>query len=88
MEQQNKFLKASVFYLFGNIVGQGVVLLSSAIFTRIMDKEAYGLVNTYSAWVLVLNTFIGLNLFITVRNAYIDYREEYEKFVSSIFPKR
>ena len=84
MEQQNKFLKASVFYLFGNIVGQGVVLLSSAIFTRIMDKEAYGLVNTYSAWVLVLNTFIGLNLFITVRNAYIDYREEYEKFVSSI----
>ena len=84
MEQQNKFLKASVFYLLGNIVGQGVVLLSSAIFTRIMDKEAYGLVNTYSAWVLVLNTFIGLNLFITVRNAYIDYREEYEKFVSSI----
>lgn len=49
MEQQNKFLKASVFYLFGNIVGQGVVLLSSAIFTRIMDKEAYGLVNTYSS---------------------------------------
>ena len=84
MEQQNKFLKASIFYLLGNIVGQGIVLLSSAIFTRIMDKEAYGLVNTYSAWVLVLNTFIGLNLFITVRNAYIDYREEYEKFTSSI----
>lgn len=32
----------------------------------------------------MLNTFIGLNLFITVRNAYIDYREEYHKFVSSV----
>lgn len=84
MKQQDKFLKASIFYLFGNIIGQGVVLLSSAIFTRIMDKEAYGLVNTYAAWVLVLNTFIGLNLFITVRNAYIDHKDDYDNFTSSV----
>ncbi len=80
----NKYLIASVYYIIGNIIGQGVVLLSSGIFTRIMSKEAYGLVNTYSAWVLVLNTFIGLNLFITVRNAYLDYREDYKRYQSSV----
>lgn len=82
--KNGNYLVASVYYLAGNIIGQGIVLLSSTIFTRIMDKEAYGLVSTYSAWVLVLNTFIGLNLFITVRNAYIDYKEDYKKYTSSV----
>ena len=81
---KNKYLTASIYYVIGNIIGQGVVLLSSAIFTRIMDKDSYGLVSTYSAWVLVLNTFIGLNLFITVRNAYLDYRNDYKRYQSSV----
>lgn len=85
-EEQNnkKYLVASLYYVIGNVIGQGCVLLSSIIFTRIMSKDAYGLVNTYAAWVLVLNTFIGLNLFITVRNAYLDYKEDYEAFQSSV----
>ncbi len=83
-KKDNKYLLASLYYIIGNIIGQGVVLLSSGIFTRIMSKEAYGLVSTYSAWVLVLNTFIGLNLFITVRNAYLDYREDYKRYQSSV----
>lgn len=84
MSNNKEYLSASIFYLIGNIIGQGIVLLSSGIFTRIMDQNAYGMVNTYSAWVLVLNTFIGLNLFITVRNAYIDYHDKYEDFKSSV----
>lgn len=79
-----KYLSASVYYIVGNAIGQGVVLLSSAIFTRIMSKEAYGMVSTYSTWVLILNTFICLNLFISTRNGYVDYFEDYEKFKSSI----
>lgn len=83
-QADGNYLTASIYYLIGNVIGQGVVLLSSIIFTRIMSKEAYGLVNTYAAWVLVLNCFIGLNLFITVRNAYIDYKENYHEFTSSV----
>ena len=78
------FLAASVYYILANVIGQGVVLLSSGVFTRMMSKYDYGLVSTYSTWVLVLNAFIGLNLFITVRNAYIDYEEKYDEFVSSV----
>lgn len=83
-QNDGKYLIASIYYLIGNVIGQGIILLSSTIFTRMMTKEAYGLVNTYGAWVLILNTFIGLNLFITVRNAYIDYKENYHRFTSSI----
>lgn len=70
--------------MIANIVGQGIVLLSSAVFTRMMSKSDYGLVSTYSTWVLVLNTFLCLNLFITVRNAYIDFREDYDAYNSSV----
>lgn len=73
-----------MYYVLANIVGQGIVLLSSALFTRMMSKADFGLVSTYSTWVLVLNTFICLNLFITVRTAYIDFREEYDAYVSSV----
>ena len=81
---KSDFAKASVFYIIANILGQGVVLFSSAIFTRMMDKTSYGLVSNYSTWVLVINTFICLNLFITVRNAYIDFKFDYNRFASSV----
>ena len=60
-EEQNnkKYLVASLYYVIGNVIGQGCVLLSSIIFTRIMSKDAYGLVNTYAAWVLVFNTLLS-----------------------------
>ena len=81
---KQEYLKATAYYVVANIIGQGVVLLSSAVFTRMMPKADYGLVSTYSAWVLVLNTFVCLNLFISVRTAYVDFREEYDSYVSSV----
>lgn len=83
-KKKGNYLTASVYYIIGNIIGQGIILLSSGIFTRIMGEAEYGLVSTYGAWVLVVNTFIGLNLFITVRNAYMDYRQDYKRFQSSV----
>jgi len=81
---QQEYARASIYYVIANIVGQGVVLLSSAIFTRMMSKADYGLVSTYSTWVLVLNTFVCLNLFITVRTAYLDFAEDYDNYNSSV----
>ena len=81
---KQEYAKASIYYVIANIIGQGVVLLSSAVFTRMMSKADYGLVSTYSTWVLVLNTFICMNLFISVRTAYVDYKEDYDNYNSSV----
>ena len=81
---KQEYSRAGIYYVVANIIGQGVVLFSSAIFTRMMTKADYGLVSTYSTWVLVLNTFICLNLFISVRTAYIDFKEEYDRYNSSV----
>lgn len=81
---KQEYARASIYYVAANIIGQGVVLLSSAVFTRMMSKEDYGLVSTYSTWVLVINTFICLNLFISVRTAFIDFRDNYDRYNSSV----
>lgn len=81
---KREYARASIYYVEANIIGQGIVLISSAVFTRMMSKADYGLVSTYSTWVLVLNTFICLNLFISVRTAYIDFKEDYDRYNSSV----
>ena len=81
---KQEYAKASIYYVIANIIGQGIVLFSSAIFTRMMSKADFGQVSTYSTWVLVLNTFICLNLFISVRTAYIDFIDDYDNYNSSV----
>lgn len=81
---KQEYARASIYYVIANIIGQGIVLISSAWFTRMMSKSDYGLVSTYSTWVLVLNTFICLNLFITVRTAYVDFKDDYDNYNSSV----
>lgn len=81
---KQEYAKAGIYYVAANIIGQGIVLISSAVFTRMMSKADYGFVSTYSTWVLVLNTFICLNLFISVRTAYIDFKEDYDRYNSSV----
>lgn len=81
---KQEYARASIYYVIANIIGQGIVLISSAFFTRMMSKEDYGLVSTYSTWVLVLNTFICLNLFISVRTAYVDFYDDYDNYNSSV----
>lgn len=81
---KQEYAKASIYYVIANIIGQGIVLISSAWFTRMMSKADYGLVSTYSTWVLVLNTFICLNLFISVRTAYVDFNDDYDNYNSSV----
>ncbi len=72
----NPLLKASIYYIFGNGIGQGVILLGTVIFTRIMSQKDYGLYSTYYSVVSILTTLVGANLFIGLNNAYIDYKRD------------
>lgn len=80
----NPLLKASIFYIFGNGIGQGVILLGTIIFTRIMTQEDYGLYSTYYSMVSIFTTLVGANLFIGLNSAYIDYRDEIHRVRASL----
>ena len=90
LEVENKFVKkinplvrASVFYILGNGVGQGIILLSAIVFTRVMSREDYGNYSTYYSIVSIFTTLVGANLFTGLSNAYIDYKEDIKKYRAS-----
>lgn len=82
---KNKILKASSFYVLGNIFDKAIVFLTIPFFTRVMSQNDYGIVNTYLSFVSILTVIVGLSLGSTIRNAYIDYKLDIKNYITSIF---
>ncbi|MBR1731676.1 MAG: oligosaccharide flippase family protein, partial [Ruminococcus sp.] len=80
----NSYVKATFFYIIGNGVGQGLMLLSTIVFTRIMSKEGYGQYSTYYSFVAIMTTFIGASLNSSINNAYIDFKSKARDYRASI----
>lgn len=81
----NKQLKASGLYLLGNIFDKGIAFITIPIFTRLLTPSEYGIVSNYGAWVTVFTIIIAFNLGATTRNAYVDYKNTINQYLSSIF---
>ena len=79
----NKYVKSSTLYIFGNGIGQGLVFLSSYVFTRIMTKDDFGLYGNYYSIVSILATLVGSNLFVGLNIAYIDFKNDIKRYRSS-----
>lgn len=79
----NIYVKASVFYVLGNGIGQGMVFLSSILFTRIMSQSDFGLYSTYYSIVTILTTLVGANLFNGLNNAYVDFKDDVLRYRAS-----
>src|SRR5690625_3077385 len=50
-----------------------------------MTTSDYGIVNTYLSWVTILSVVVGLSLGSSIRSAYIDFKDDMERYISSIF---
>lgn len=82
---RNKKIKAGGFYLLGNLFNKAIAFLTIPIFTRLMSTSDYGIVNTYMSWVSILSLIVGLSLGSSIRSAYVDFKEDLEGYISSIF---
>lgn len=82
---ENKNFKSGSLYLFGNLFNKAISFITVPIFTRILTTSEYGIVSTYSSWVTILAVVIGLSLGNSIRNAYVDFREDLKAYISSIF---
>ncbi|WP_461206118.1 lipopolysaccharide biosynthesis protein [Clostridium sp. DL1XJH146] len=82
---ENKNTKAGSFYLIGNLFNKAIAFLTIPIFTRLMSTADYGIVNTYLSWVSILSVIVGLSLGSSIRSAYIEFEDDLDKYISSIF---
>lgn len=81
----NKNFKVGSIYLIANIINKAIAFLTIPIFTRLLTTNEYGIVSTYSSYVLVLQFFMGLSSEYTIRNAYIDFENEIDDYVFSMY---
>lgn len=82
---KNKNSKATGLYLIGNLFNKGIAFLTIPVFTRLMSTSDYGLANTYLSWVTILSVIVGLSLGNSLRSAYIDFKDDIDRYISSIF---
>ncbi len=79
-----KPLIASVVYMAVVFFQNGVNLITTPIFSRILTTSEYGITSTYQSWYNILTIFITLNLSAGVyNNALLDFDKKRDKMTSS-----
>lgn len=80
---KKKTIRVSLCYLIGNVFNKGIALLTLPIFTRILSTDEFGMVNTYMAWVPIIQLLVGVSLGNSLRVAYIDYKNDTDRYISA-----
>lgn len=87
MSKEREILKAGLWYTLGNILVKAIAFLSLPIFTNLLTPEEFGVFGTYQAYETIITVFMCLGISGTVRTAYNDYSENFDRYISSIiFP--
>lgn len=87
MKLMNRFkklplaVKASVVYLFGNIISKALAYITTPIYTRLLSSEEYGQASVFYTWQQIIGILAMFNLSSGVfNNGMVDYpnkRDEY-----------
>lgn len=82
--ENTSYKKASLCYLIGNFFNKGLAFLTIPIFTRLLSTTDYGIINTYSSWAGILSMIVGFAMHMSIRNAFVDYKDDTESYLSTI----
>ncbi|WP_153052990.1 oligosaccharide flippase family protein, partial [Streptococcus suis] len=56
----SKLVKSGFIYTLGAVLIQGLSLITTPIYTRIISQEVYGQYSLYNSWVALISLFIGM----------------------------
>ncbi len=76
-------VKAGLWYSIGNILIKGIPFFTLPVFTRLLSTADFGVYNTYIAYEGILNVFTGLGIAGTVKTAFFDFKDSFERYISS-----
>ena len=77
--------KAATWFTFCSFFQQGISLLTTPIFTRILSESDYGIVAVYNSWLALLTVFCTLNLSGGVfNNGMVTYEKSRDKYVAAM----
>ena len=68
-----------------NIFNKAIAFITIPIFARLLTTQEYGNVSTYSSYVMILQYFMGLSSEYTIRNAYVEFKDDIPVYMASIY---
>lgn len=80
----SKALKAGIWYTVSSIALRAVSIVTAPIFTRLLTPADYGKFNNFFSWQTILACVFGLCLNYSIGRAKIDYKDDFNGFISSI----
>ncbi len=81
----NKYFKAGSLYMLGNVFDKALAFFTVPIFTKLLSTSDYGIATTYLSWVSLLTVVITLSVGNSIRTAVVDFKDDIDGYVSSIF---
>ena len=83
-KRSKKALKSGVWYTISSISVKAILIITTPIFTRLMNTAEYGIAATFTTWFSLLNVICSLNLWYSIGRAKIDFPNKLEEFVGSL----
>lgn len=77
-------LKAGFWYVISTFLVKGLSFITTPIFSRLLSKEDYGEFSNFASWQALLVIITGAELYNSVARAYYDFKDEFNKYVSTV----
>ena len=78
-------VKASIWFLICSVLQKGISVITTPIFTRLMNTAEYGQYNTFNSWLGIITVFVSLHMYNAVyTQGLIKFDKERNIFSSSL----
>ncbi len=77
-------LKAAFWFTVCSFIEKAFSMITTPIFTRILNQSEYGVVNVYSSWKTMMDCFLTLCLSSCTMRLYIDYKSDEKKVLTAV----
>lgn len=69
-------VKSGIWFTICGFLQRGITMITTPFFTRILSEEQYGIISTFSAWLLIVNLIVTLTIYRSLMNLYVKYEDK------------
>lgn len=77
-------VKATLWYTVSRVLIRGISFFTAPLFTRLLSTSDYGIASNFNSWTSIISCFAGLSLGTAALRGKIEFKDNYERYLSSI----
>ncbi len=79
-----KAVRSGFWYVISNVLIRGVGIITAPVYTRLLTTAETGYANNFNNYVSIFSVITGLCLIYSVGRAKLDFKEDFDKYMSAI----